>query len=71
MARSFSHGFAPATGGNAVDLASEVGRVASGDLQAIAFTRADATDMLVSLRNVVSKEADLVCERFNEPDAAD
>ena len=54
-----------------VDLASEVGRVESGDLQAIAFIRADATHMLVSLRDVVSKEVDLVYERFNEPAAAD
>lgn len=57
--------------GEAVDLEAEVARVAAGDLDSIAAVRADAEWMLLSLRDILSKEADLIWERFNEPAALD
>jgi hypothetical protein len=55
----------------AVDLQSEVERVAQGDFESIAAVRSDAEWMLLSLRDILSKEADLIWERFNEPAALD
>jgi len=55
----------------AVDLQAEVARVANGDFESIAAIRADAERMLLTLRDVLSKEGDLIWERFNEPAALD
>ena len=55
----------------AVDLESEVARVAAGDFESISAVRSDAEWMLLSLRDILSKEADLIWERFNEPVALD
>ena len=57
--------------GEAVDLQAEVARVAGGDFESIAAIRSDAERMLLTLRDVLSKEADLIWERFNEPAALD
>jgi hypothetical protein len=54
-----------------VDLQLEVARVEAGDLDSIGEVRADAERMLLSLRDLLSKEADLIWERFNEPAALD
>lgn len=54
-----------------IDLQIEAARVGAGDLQAIGTIRSDAERMLMSLRDVLSKEADLMWERFNEPAALD
>jgi hypothetical protein len=55
----------------ACDLQTEVARVESGDLENIASIRSDAERMLQTLRDLMSKEADLIWERFNEPSAVD
>jgi hypothetical protein len=55
----------------AIDLQIELARVEAGDLDNISSIRADTERMLYSLRDVVSKEADLIWERFNEPGAMD
>jgi hypothetical protein len=55
----------------AADLGSEVARVQAGDFGSMAGIREDAERMLHSLRDLVSKEADLIWERFNEPAALD
>ena len=54
-----------------VDLQMEVARVEAGDFESISDVRADAERMLLALRDLLSKEADLVWERFNEPAALD
>lgn len=54
-----------------VDLQLEAARVQAGDFEGIAAARADAERMLLSLRDLLSKEADLIWERFNEPAALD
>lgn len=53
------------------DLGDEVQRVIDGDMQGLSAIRADAERMLVSLRDLRSKETDLIFERFNEPVALD
>jgi hypothetical protein len=53
------------------DLSDEVQRVIDGDMQGLSAIRADAERMLVSLRDLRSKETDLIFERFNEPVALD
>lgn len=55
----------------AVDLQIEVARAEAGDLQAIGVVRADAERLLLSLRDILNKEADLIYERFNQPPAID
>lgn len=54
-----------------VDLQSETSRVEAGDFESIGAIRGDAERMLLSIRDLVSKEADLIWERFNEPAALD
>lgn len=54
-----------------VDLQLETARVEAGDFQSITSVRSDAERMLLSLRDLLSKEADLIWERFNEPAALD
>jgi hypothetical protein len=54
-----------------VDLQVEVARVEAGDLDGITTIRADAERMLLTLRDLLSKEADLIFERFNQPPALD
>ncbi len=53
------------------DLGSEVARVQAGDFDSISGVRTDAERVLHSLRDLMSKEADLIWERFNEPSASD
>lgn len=53
------------------DLAAELERVKGGDLQGLPAIRADAERMLTLLRGLISKEADLIYEQFNEPVALD
>lgn len=53
------------------DLSAEVERVAEGDFQPLPYIRADAERMLLSLRDVLTKETDLMFERFNQPAALD
>lgn len=55
----------------ATDLATEVRRVEDGDLQGLPSIRGDAEHLLMSLRDVMAKESDLMFERFNEPPALD
>ena len=57
--------------GEAVDLQIEVARVESGDLYPVQTIRGEAERLLLSLRDVLNKESDLVFERFNEPAALD
>lgn len=52
-------------------LVEEVTRVTDGDLQALPAIRADAERMLFLLRDLLSREADLIYEQFNEPGALD
>lgn len=54
-----------------VDLQVETARVEAGDFESISAIRGDAERMLLSVRNLLSKEADLIWERFNEPVALD
>ena len=54
-----------------VDLQVEVARVEAGDFEGIGSIRGDAERMLLTLRDVLSKESDLVFERFNQPPALD
>jgi hypothetical protein len=54
-----------------IDLQIEVARVEAGDFQAIAAVRTEAESVLLSLRDILNKEADLIYERFNEPGALD
>ena len=56
---------------DAIDLQIEVARAEAGDLQAIGVVRADAERILLSLRDILNKEADLIYERFNQPAALD
>jgi hypothetical protein len=53
------------------DLEIEVERVREGDVQGLGAIRGQAEVMLLSLRDLMAKEADLVWERFNEPVALD
>ncbi|GAB4332538.1 MAG: hypothetical protein Kow0010_18510 [Dehalococcoidia bacterium] len=55
----------------AEDLAREVERVRSGDLQNLPAIRADAERMLALLRDLLARETDLIYEQFNEPAALD
>jgi hypothetical protein len=54
-----------------VDLQVEIARVEAGDFDNISEVRTDTERMLLSLRDVLSKEADLIWERFNQPAALD
>jgi hypothetical protein len=54
-----------------VDLQIEVARVEGGDNQGLHQIRADAERMLLSIRELLGKEADLIYERFSEPSALD
>jgi len=54
-----------------VDLQFEVARVEAGDFGGISTVRSDAERMLLSLRDILTKETDLVYERFNQPAALD
>ncbi len=54
-----------------VDLQIEVARVEAGDLHGISTIRTDVERMLQTLRDLLSKEADLIYERFNQPPALD
>ncbi|MGE0600724.1 MAG: hypothetical protein AB7J35_04840 [Dehalococcoidia bacterium] len=54
-----------------IDLEIEVARVAAGDLESISSIRSDAERMLLTLRDLLSKEVDLIYERFNQPAAVD
>lgn len=54
-----------------IDLQVEVARVEAGDLDSIGAIRADAERMLLTLRDLLSKEVDLIYERFNQPPALD
>jgi|GEM_PF-1398383 len=54
-----------------VDLQVEAARVEAGDLSPLGDLRADAERALLSLRDILSREADLIWERFNEPVAQD
>ncbi|MGE3073987.1 MAG: hypothetical protein AB7N24_12075 [Dehalococcoidia bacterium] len=54
-----------------IDLQIEVARVAAGDFESISSIRADAERMLFTLRDLLSKETDLIYERFNQPAALD
>ena len=54
-----------------VDLQVETARVEAGDFDGIGAIRGDAERMMLSIRDLVSKEADLIWERFNEPAALD
>jgi hypothetical protein len=55
----------------ATDLAAEVVRVRDGDLQNVGAIRGDAERMLALLRDLVSREADLMYERFRDLAALD
>ena len=55
----------------AIDLQIEVARVEAGDLQAVGTVRGEAERILLSLRDLLTKETDLIYERFNEPAALD
>lgn len=55
----------------AADLAVEVHRVAEGDLGALPPIRREAEYMLISLRDLTSKETDLIYERFTDVAALD
>lgn len=55
----------------AEDLARELERVRSGDLQGLPALRTDAERMLALLRDLLAREADLIYEQFNEPAALD
>lgn len=55
----------------AEDLARELERIKSGDLQGLPAIRADAERMLSLLRDLLAREADLIYEQFNEPAALD
>jgi hypothetical protein len=55
----------------AADLQVDVRRVEEGDLHALPAIRYDAERMLLNLRDLLSKEADLIQERFEQPPAAD
>jgi hypothetical protein len=55
----------------AVDLQIEVTRVEAGDFGGLQHVRGDSERMLLTLRDLMSKEADLIWERFNEPAALD
>lgn len=55
----------------AADLQVEVRRVEEGDLQALPAIRHDAERLLAGVRELLSKEADLIYERFEQPPAAD
>lgn len=55
----------------AVDLQIEVARVEAGDLQPVTLIRTEAEHLLLSLRDLLTKETDLIYERFNEPAALD
>jgi hypothetical protein len=54
-----------------VDLQVEAARVEAGDLQALPAIRADAERMLLMLRDLLNKEADLIYERFRDIGAGD
>jgi hypothetical protein len=54
-----------------IDLQIELVRAASGDTQAVHLIRADTERILLSMRDALGKEADLVYERFHEPAALD
>jgi hypothetical protein len=55
----------------AAHLAQEVDRVTGGDTEALPAIRNDAEHMLVVLRDLFAREADLIWEQFNEPAALD
>ncbi|WP_322817488.1 hypothetical protein [Tepidiforma sp.] len=55
----------------AADLQVEVRRVEEGDLQGLPAIRHDAERLLAGVRDLLSKEADLIYERFEQPPAAD
>ena len=55
----------------AVDLQIEVARVEAGDFQAVHGIRGEAERVMLSLREALNREADLIYERFNEPAALD
>ncbi len=54
-----------------VDLQIELARVGAGDLQAMGAVRSDGERALLALRDLLTQEADLIYERFNEPQALD
>jgi hypothetical protein len=54
-----------------IDLEVELARVHAGDLDSVGAIRGDAERMLLTLRDLLSKEADLIYERFNQPPALD
>jgi hypothetical protein len=56
---------------DAIDLQIEVARVEAGDFQAVASVRGEAERVLLTLRDLLTKETDLIYERFNEPAALD
>lgn len=55
----------------AIDLQIEAARVEAGDFQAISTIRGEAERILLSLREMLTRESDLTWERFNEPSALD
>jgi hypothetical protein len=55
----------------AVDLQVEVARVEAGDLQALGPVRADAERLLLAVRDLLNKEADIIYERFRDVGAWD
>lgn len=55
----------------AADLQVEVRRVEEGSLQGLPTIRHDAERLLAGVRDLLSKEADLIYERFEQPPAAD
>ena len=59
------------TEAEAADLQVQVARVMEGDFHALPAIRADAERMLRTLGDLMSNEADLIWERFNEPAALD
>lgn len=52
-------------------LQEETERVVGGDLHALPAIRQDAERMLLLLRDLLAREADLLFEQFNEPAAQD
>ena len=52
-------------------LQEEVERVVAGDVRALPAIRQDAERMLLVLRDLLAREADLLVEQFNEPAAQD
>ncbi len=52
-------------------LTAEIDRVIDGDAQGLSTIRNDAERMLVALRDLLAREADLIWEQFNEPAALD